>query len=145
LYGSMNEHTLSPNWMVGLSMKLVIFSGFERKHKIHKAKINAEQVQNQLDDTKEKFALLLENNLANYRIQNQKYQIGLEQEKVAANNLNMAVRQYQEGRINSSERLEADNELFKASTNKTQILVEHRLSALEALAVTGELTKTIIN
>ena len=145
LYGRMNELTLSPNWMVGLSMKWEIFSGFERMHKIHEAKINAEQVQNQLDDTKEKFALLLENNLANYRIQNQKYQIGLEQEKVASNNLNMAVRQYQEGLINISERLEAENDLFKASTNKIQILVEQRLSALETLSVTGELTKTILN
>lgn len=145
LYGRINEFTMSPNWMVGLSMKWEIFSGFERKHKIHEAKINAEQVQNQLDDAKEKFALLLENNLANYRIQNQKYQIGLEQEKVASNNLNMAVRQYQEGLINISERLEAENDLFKASANKIQILVEQRLSALETLSVTGELTKTILN
>ena len=145
LYGRINEFTMSPNWMVGLSMKWEIFSGFERKHKIHEAKINAEQVQNQLDDAKEKFALLLENNLADYRVQNKKYQIGLEQEKVASNNLNMAVRQYQEGLINISERLEAENDLFKASTNKIQILVEQRLSALETLSVTGELTKTILN
>ena len=57
----------------------------------------------------------------------------------------MAVRQYQEGLINISERLEAENDLFKASTNKIQILVEQRLSALETLSVTGELIKTILN
>src|SRR5690606_30959071 len=78
LYGRMNELTLNPNLLVSISMKKEIFSRFERKHKINKDKINAEQLQKQLDDTKETFALLLENHLANYRIQNQKYQIGLE-------------------------------------------------------------------
>lgn len=141
LYGKLNEFTVSPNWMVGVSMKWEIFSGFERKHKIHEAKLSAEQIQNQLDDTKEKFALLLENNLSNYRIQNQKYQIGLEQEGVASHNLNMAVRQYQEGLINVSQRLEAENDLLKASTNKIRTLIDQRLSALEALSVSGELSK----
>lgn len=145
LYGRMNEFTMSPNWVVGLSMKWEIFSGFERTHKLHEARINAEQVQNQLDDTKEKFALLLENNLSNYRVQNQKYQIGLEQEKMASNNLNMATRQYQEGLINISERLEAENDLFKASTHKMETLVAQRLSALETLSASGALTKTILN
>lgn len=145
LYGRMNEFTMSPNWVVGLSMKWEIFSGFERKHKLHEARINAEQVQNQLDDTKEKFALLLENNLSNYRVQNQKYQIGLEQEKMASNNLNMATRQYQEGLINISERLEAENDLFKASNHKIETLVAQRLSALETLSATGALAKAILN
>lgn len=144
IYGRLNEATMSPNWMVGLSMKWEIFGGFERKHKIHEAKINAEQIQNQLDDTKEKFALLLENNLSNYRIQNQKYQIGIEQEKVASHNLNMATKQYQEGLISISERLEAENDLIKASTNKVQTIVDQRFSALETLSVTGELTKNVL-
>lgn len=144
LYGRMNEFTLSPNWMVGVSMKWELFSGFERKHKIHEARISAEQVQNQLDDTKEKLALLLENNLSNYRIQNQKYQIVLEQEKVASQNLNMATRQYQEGLINISERLEAENDLLKAATGKVQTIIDQRLSALETLAVAGVLTQTVL-
>ncbi|QNL49845.1 TolC family protein [Olivibacter sp. SDN3] len=144
LHGRVNEFTLSPNWMVGLSMKWEIFSGFERKHKIHEAKLSSQQVQNQLDDTKEKFSLLLANNLSDYRLQNQKYQNGLEQEKVAFHNLDKATKQYQEGLISISERLEAENDLLKASTNKIQTLIDQRLSALEALSVTGELNKTVL-
>ncbi len=127
IYGRMNELTLSPNWMVGISMKWEIFSGFERKHKIDEAKINATQIQNQIDDTKEKLNLLLENNLSDYSIQNQKYQLAIEQEKVAANNLRMAIRQYQEGLINISERLEAENDVVKLSTHKIQTLIDQRL------------------
>lgn len=143
IYSRMNELTLSPNWMVGISMKWEIFSGFERKHKIDEAKINATQIQNQIDDTKEKLNLLLENNLSDYSIQNQKYQLAIEQEKVAANNLRMAIRQYQEGLINISERLEAENDVVKLSTHKIQTLIDQRLSALEALSATGSLSKTL--
>lgn len=144
VYGRMNELTLSPNWMVGISMKWEIFSGFERKHKIDEAKIGAAQIQNQIDDTKEKLNLLLENNLSDYSIQNQKYQLAIEQEKVAANNLAMAIRQYQEGMINISERLEAENDVVKHATHKIQTLIDQRLSALEALSVTGSLSKSLL-
>jgi outer membrane protein TolC len=59
LYLGLNELTISPNWMIGAAMKWEVFTGFERKHKVHEAKINIEQLQNQIDDTKEKLQLLL--------------------------------------------------------------------------------------
>jgi outer membrane protein TolC len=124
-------------------MKWEVFSGFERKHKVHEAKINIEQVQNQIDDTKEKLELLLENNYVNYSILNQKIKITSQQEKVAANNLNLAVKQYKEGLINISERLEAENDSYKASVNKITTLIEQRLSAIETIIATGDLSKKI--
>jgi hypothetical protein len=39
--------------MIGAAME--VFTGFERKHKVHEAKINIEQLQNQIDDTKKKY------------------------------------------------------------------------------------------
>lgn len=138
---ALNEMTLSPNWMVGAAMKWEVFAGFERKHKIHEAKINIEQVQNQIDDTKEKLELLLENNYVNYTILNQKIEIVTQQEKVANNNLVLAIKQYKEGLINISERLEAENDSYKASVNKINTLIEQRLSAIETIVATGELTQ----
>jgi outer membrane protein TolC len=145
LYLGLNEMTISPNWMFGAAMKWEVFSGFERQHKIHEAKINIEQVQNQIDDTKEKLQLLLENNLVNYSILNQKTEIATQQEKVANNNLNLAIKQYKEGLINISERLVAENDSFKASLNKITIIIDQRLAAIETLIATGELTKYISN
>ena len=136
-----NEMTISPNWMIGAAMKWEIFAGFERKHKIHEAKINIEQVQNQIDDTKEKLELLLENNYVNYTVLNQKIEIVTQQEKVANNNLVLAIKQYKEGLINISERLEAENDSYKSSVNKINIIIEQRLSAIEAIRTTGELTQ----
>ncbi|MPT33846.1 MAG: TolC family protein [Flavobacterium sp.] len=136
----LNELTISQNWIIGAALKWEIFSGFERKHKVHEAKINIEQVQNQIDDTKEKLQLLLENNYANYTVLNQKTEIADQQEKVARNNLNLAIKQYKEGLINISERLEAENDMYKASLNKVSTLIEQRLSAIETVIATGELT-----
>lgn len=143
LYLGLNEMTLKQNWMIGAAMKWEIFSGFERIHKVHEAKINIEQVQNQIDDTKEKLELLLENNLVNYTVLNQKLEIAQQQEKIATNNLNLATKQYKEGLITVSERLEAENDLLKASVNKINTLIEQRLSAIETIMATGELTQRI--
>jgi outer membrane protein TolC len=145
LYLGLNEMTISPNWMFGAAMKWEVFSGFERQHKIHEAKINIEQVQNQIDDTKQKLQLLLENNLVNYSVLNQKTEIAAQQEKVANNNLNLAIKQYKEGLINISERLVAENDSFKASLNKITIIIDQRLAAIETVIATGELTKYISN
>jgi outer membrane protein TolC len=131
--------------MIGAAMKWEVFTGFERKHKVHEAKINIEQLQNQIDDTKEKLQLLLENNYVNYSVLSQKIEIASQQEKVANNNLNLAIKQYKQGLINISERLEAENDSYKASVNKINILIEQRLSALETIIATGELTKHISN
>lgn len=140
---AINEMTLSPNWMFGAAMKWEIFAGFEREHKIHEAKINIQQVQNQIDDTKEKLELLLENNYVNYSVLNQKIEIASQQEKVANNNLTLAIEQYKEGLINISERLEAENDSYKATVNKINTLIEQRLSAIETIIATGELTQHI--
>jgi rRNA-processing protein FCF1 len=43
---------------------------------------------------KEKLQLLLDNNFVNYSVLNQKIEIAEQQEKAAANNLNMATKQY---------------------------------------------------
>ena len=59
--------------------------------------------------------------------------------------MNLAIKQYKEGLINISERLEAENDSYKASLNKINILIEQRLSAIETIIATGELTKYITN
>ncbi|HSD08318.1 TolC family protein [Flavobacterium sp.] len=138
-----NEISLNPLLMVGAAMKWEIFAGFEREHKIHEAKLNIEKVQNQIDDTKQKLKLLLENNIVNYQVLLKKIEISNQQEKVAKNNLNLASKQYKEGLINVSELLEAENDLFKTSTTKLNTLIEERLAAIETIIATGELAEKL--
>lgn len=143
LYLGLNELTISNNWMIGAALKWEIFAGFEREHKVHEAKININQVQNQIDDTKEKLGLLLENNLVNYAVLNQKINISSQQEKIASNNLNLATKQYKEGLITISERLEAENDLFKSAVTKVNTIIEQRLITIETVLTTGNLSQKI--
>jgi outer membrane protein TolC len=129
--------------MVGAAVKWELFTGFERQHKIHEAKINIHQLQNQIDDTKEKLALLLENNWVNYSVLNKKLEIAYQQEKIAKNNLNLASKQYTQGLISVSERLEAENDCFKSAVNKINTLIDQRLAAIETIIATGDLTKQL--
>ncbi|MBW4361316.1 TolC family protein [Flavobacterium taihuense] len=139
----LNEFSLSPLWMVGAAMKWEIFASFEREHKVHEAKLNIEQIQNQIDDTKQKLQLLLENNLVNYTVLLKKIEIASQQEKVASNNLNLASKQYKEGLINVSGLLEAENDLFKVSVSKLNTLIEERLATIETIIATGELSNKL--
>lgn len=137
----LNELTISPNWMFGVALKWEIFSGLERKHKVEEAQINIAQMQTKIDDTKEQLELLLNHNYAKYEVLLEKINIAEQQEKIAHNNLNMAVKQYQQGLITVSERLEAENDIYKAALNKVSTLIEQRLSALETITTTGQLTQ----
>jgi outer membrane protein TolC len=139
----LNEFSLSPLLTVGAALKWEIFAGFEREHKVHEAKLNIEQIQNQIDDTKQKLQLLLENNLVNYSVLLKKIEISTQQEKVANNNLNLASKQYKEGLINVSELLEAENDYYKVSVTKLNTLIEQRLSAIETIITTGELSNKL--
>ncbi|WP_430613563.1 TolC family protein [Flavobacterium sp. JP2137] len=136
----LNELTISPNWMVGVALKWEIFSGLERKHKVEEAQINAVQMQTKIDDTREKLELLLNHNYAKYEVLLEKIAIADQQEKIANNNLTMAVKQYQQGLITVSERLEAENDIYKAALNRVNTLIEQRLSAIETITTTGQLT-----
>ena len=104
---------------------------------------NINQLQNQIDDTKEKLALLLENNWVNYTVLNKKLEIAYQQEKISKNNLNLASKQYTQGLISVSERLEAENDCFKSAVNKINTLIDQRLAAIETIIATGDLTKQL--
>ncbi|RQO31422.1 TolC family protein [Taibaiella sp. KBW10] len=139
----LNQATLSPNWMVGLAFKWEIFSGFERKHKIEEARINITQIENKLADTKHKMNLQLQNNKARYETSLQQIALAEQRQKIASNNLTMAEKQYKAGLINITERLTAETDIYQASLNKINVLIEERLAALETYAATGTLQSSL--
>ena len=81
--------------------------------------------------------------MVNYTVLNQKINISSQQEKIATNNLNLAVKQYKEGLINISERLEAENDLYKSAVTKVNTIIEQRLTTIETVLTTGDLSKKI--
>ena len=139
----LNELTLHPNWMLGVAVKWELFSGFERKHKIDEAKIGLAQVENKLADTKEKVDLELEKNKVEYNTTLHKVDIAIQREKIAQNNNEIASKQYRLGLINVTERLGAENDIYKESLNKVETVIEQRTAAIEVYRSSGKLSNFI--
>lgn len=139
----MNSLTFNPTWMVGLAMKWELFSGMERKHKIEEAELNAEQISNKLSDAKEKLVLQLKKNKIAYENMLHQVAIAKQREKIAENNNEMAAKQYKAGLIGVTERLTAENDIYKESLNKIETIIKQREAAIETYQSAGSLTSFI--
>jgi len=138
-----NNLTMNPTWMVGLALKWELFSGFERKHKIEEAELNAVQIENKLSDAKEKLALQLKKNKIEYDVMLQQISIAEQREIIAQNNNEMAEKQYKAGLISVTERLTAENDIYKESLNKIETIIKQRKAAIETYQSSGSLTSFI--
>ncbi len=98
---------------------------------------------NKIQDTREKLNLLLQKNTTDYETAGELIAVGQQQLKIARNNMFMAGKQFEEGLIDVTERLEAENDLFKASLNYYMQVVQQRKTALEILHTTGQLLDEI--
>lgn len=139
----LDELTLAPNWFVGVGLKWTIFAGTERKHKVKQAQLSVEQLNNKLEDSRDKLRLLLDKKMVEYQTKSHQIDIANQREIVAKNTLSQARKQYVNGLISISERLEAENDYVKAGQKKSKSLVEQRKSAIETLMVSGRLSQRI--
>ena len=139
----LNHFTLQPTWMIGVGMKWEIFSGFERSHKIEEAKLSKLQLDNKLTDTREKLVLQLKKNKMSYETQLRQLEIAQQREIIAKNNNSMAEKQYKAGLITITDRLAAENDVYKESLNKIETIIKQRQAALETYQSAGNLRSFI--
>lgn len=142
---NVNHLTFHPTWMVGVAMKWEIFAGFERKHKIEEANLSVKQIENKLKDAKEKTALQLEKNKLDYQTALQQIEIAKQRELIAQHNNTMADKQYKSGLIGVTERLTAENDIYKESLNKIQTIIKQRQIAIETYQSAGVLSTYLIS
>ena len=140
---NMNRLTLNPTWMVGVGLKWEIFSGFERKHKVDEAKLGLAQVENTLQDTREKLDLQLQKNKIEYENMLNQVQIATQKEQIAQNNNVLAEKQYMAGLITITERLSAENDLYEAALQKIDAIIHQRQSAIATYQSIGPLSSFI--
>ena len=138
-----DQFSIGPNWMLGLGLKWELFSGFERKNNIKTAKINSDQIQNKIDDSRQQLELLMNNAISSYEAALMQIDIAEQKKKIAFNNLDLAARQYREGLISIVDRLEAENDLYKASQQFVEKKIIQRQAAIDVLIATGTLVEEI--
>ena len=122
----MNELTMRPTWMVGVAMKWELFSGFAKRI-----------------DTEEKIALQLEKTKKDYETSLKQLDIAKQREVIAKNNNEVASKQYRAGLISVTDRLSAENDIYKESLNKIETTIKQRQAAIDVYQASGSLLQYI--
>lgn len=139
-----NHIQFAPTYAIGVGVKWNIFDGNARKSAIEKAQIDIQINENKIQDTKEKLALLQRKTESDYKLAIKKLSVNKQQVAIAKNNLHLASRQFEEGLLDVTERLEAENEFYKQSLNYYNQILNQRLATTELLKSNGNLYQTII-
>lgn len=140
------EHVrLEPAAAVGLGLQWDLFKGGENNKNVKKAEIELEISDIKLEDTREKFELLLVKNRSDVKTADQKVLVAGQRLRIAENNLQLVTKQYRAGLVGLTQRLESENELYKVNLNYYNQILDQRTAALELLLATGELLDKIYN
>ncbi len=135
-----NKIEAFPNYIVGVGVKWNLFSGTKRTHEIKKLSLEKTIVENKRKDIKEKFDLLLQKSLTEFKSAEKQMQWKEKEKALSEDALNTAVKSYQEGLISITERIEAENSLQQSQMEYVQAVFEQRKAALFYLNAQGALT-----
>ncbi|MGO1816150.1 MAG: TolC family protein [Sphingobacterium sp.] len=138
-----NHVRMAPNYAVGIGVRWTIFEGRTHKNAVEKAKLDVEINKNKIQDTQQKLSLLQRKAKTDYELALKKLPVSRQQMLISENNLHLATRQFQEGLIDITERLKAENDLVEQSLNYYQQIVGQRHAAADLLKVNGHLYQTI--
>ena len=137
--------SMFPAAFVGIGAKWELLDGGQHKNKLYQAKSDILINQNKLKDSEEKLNLLLSKTKVEYETASEKLKVNQQQNTVATNNLDIASKRFQEGLIDVTERLAAENDYYKANLGYYNQIVDQRLKTFEVLNASGELLNKIYN
>lgn len=141
----MNQFTLFPNILIGIGAKWDLLDGGQHKNRLVQAKTDILINENKLKDSQEKLNLLLSKNKIDYETSSEKLKVNHQQNTIATNNLEIASRRFQEGLIDVTERLAAENDFYKANLGYYSQIIDQRSKTYELLQTSGELFNQISN
>lgn len=141
----MNQFTLFPNILIGIGAKWELLDGGQHKNRLAQAKTDILINENKLKDSQEKLHLLLSKNKIDYETSSEKLNVNHQQNTIATNNLEIASRRFQEGLIDVTERLAAENDYYKANLGYYAQIIDQRSKTYELLQTSGELFNQISN
>lgn len=141
----MNQFSMFPNILIGIGAKWELLDGGQHKNKLAQAKTDILINENKLQDSQEKLNLLLSKNKIDYETSTEKLKVNNQQNTIATNNLEIASRRFQEGLIDVTERLAAENDYYKANLGYYAQILDQRSKTYELLQTSGELFNQLSN
>ncbi|WP_449404270.1 TolC family protein [Flavobacterium microcysteis] len=130
--------------IIGLDLKIPIFTGFGTRARVRQADIEIKQVKEDMLETKLSLDLAYENsktqiNNSIITIKNQKENVRLAEEVLSDTKNN-----YYNGLATLTDLLDAENSLVEAQNNYNSALLDYKLAEVQLIKAKGEL-KTLIN
>jgi len=130
--------------IIGLDLKIPIFTGFGTRARVRQADIELKQVKEDMLETKLSLDLAYENsktqiNNSIITIKNQKENVRLAEEVLSDTKNN-----YYNGLATLTDLLDAENSLVEAQNNYNSALLDYKLAEVQLIKAKGEL-KTLIN
>lgn len=131
---------LDPLWAVGVGLKWSVFDGLQNYREIQKSKIDKEIAINTAKKTKDLLELNLEQARLNLDQCNELIAVSVEKRKSAQQALDISRKEYQNGLNTVTELLATETEFQKVCLEYQQTVYNQRLSTIQLLEATGNLT-----
>jgi outer membrane protein TolC len=128
-----------PTYMLGVGFEWELFNGLKHSNEIQKTTIEKDIAQNKKEDASEKLELFEKKAKIDFNVKNRQILLKEKEKEVASNTLNLAIKSYQEGLIDISERLLAETDHQTAVLEYYKMIALQRKAALELLIATGSL------
>jgi len=131
---------LDPKWYVGVGLSWKIFDGMQNYREIQKAKLEASTAQNTYNNALSKMKVKLEQSRLNVQLADQLIVVAQKQVASADKGLKLCVKEYEQGLISITERLEAETDCQEARLGLIKAIYDQRMASIELLEATGNLT-----
>src|SRR5690625_6334658 len=123
--GKLDKLELWPNWVIGVGLKWEVFEGMQRKHRIDETKLDKELLVDKRKDSEDKLNLLLAKQKSDWQTQNDMISIAKQRLRIATQNLERSVKQYEQGLLSINDRLSSENDYFSAALGLAKRSEEH--------------------
>ncbi|WP_080237040.1 TolC family protein [Spirosoma rigui] len=136
---------IEPYWYAGVGVRWTLFDKFTSRTERRTAQQDLEMAQNTMNQTRDLLTLNLQKSQSEMTTANQLADVAQQKAVLARKALDIATRQYEQGLIRITERLEAETDYQKAELDYVQTIANQRAAQVAQLEAVGTLTSTDIN
>lgn len=135
-----NKIGLGPTFIVGVGFKWDVFDRPNGSLKVRQAELELKKAENAKNEASELLQLNQTKSVTTYLSTNSQVQFKEKQLQAARMALDLAVKSYNDGMINITERLAAETEMQNSELEYLQAVYAQRQAAIECYKATGDLT-----
>lgn len=143
LSGRIDKLEVWPNWVIGVGLKWNVFEGLQRKHRIEETILDKNLLEDKRKDSEEKLDLLLAKQKSDWETQIDMLSIAKQRLRIATQNLDRSVKQYEQGLLSINDRLSSENDYFGAALGLAKEVAKQRELSIDLLITAGIFSESI--